>query len=289
MQTMSVIGKEVPGLLLSEVSDLGEPQLAEAVAALASGQWVIPHGSTASREYVFKHPLTQEVAYGSQLSEPRARAHDAVAAAIERTYPDGLDERAALLAHHCEASGDNLKGAGWHARAAAWAATTSPADGMRHWRRVRRLVSGVEASPESDALATQARVGILGLAWRLGVSPEETEVLHAEAHADVERFLLDLHFAGTQFHSGREREGLELCRRLGPLAVAAGDPGVALTVSLGVIYANWIAGSLSEGADAIDARDRPDGRRPEGRRGSGLRLPDGRRLRAPRAVRRVHG
>ena len=104
---------------------------------LASAQWVIPREASDGREYVFKHPLTQEVAYGSQLSQRRARAHRAVAAAIERTYPDGLDERAALLAHHCEASGDKLKAAGWHARAAAWAEVTSPADAMRHWRRVR--------------------------------------------------------------------------------------------------------------------------------------------------------
>ena len=252
VQTMSVIGNEIPGPLLIEVSDLPERQLAEAVGILAGAQWVIPQGPRGNREYVFKHPLTQEVAYGSQLSERRARAHHAVAAAIERTYPDRLDERAALMAHHCEASGEKLTAAAWHARAAAWAEPRSPADGMRHWRSVRRLVSDLEASTESDELATKARVGILGLAWRLGTSPQETAAVHAEAHADVERFLLDLHFAGTLFHSGHERDGLELCRRIGPLAVAAGDPGVALTVALGVIYANWIAGSLSEGAEAID-------------------------------------
>ena len=252
VQTMSVIGTEIPGPLLTEVSDLAESQLAEAVDVLAGAQWVIPQGPSGSRAYVFKHPLTQEVAYGSQLSERRARAHDSVAAAIERTYPDGLDERAALLAHHCEASGDQLTAAAWHARAAAWAEARSPADSMRHWRRVRDLAGALDASPARDELAASARVGILGLGWRLGISAEETAAVHAEAHADVERFLLDLHYAGTLFHSGHEQEGLELCRRIGPLAVAAGDPGVALTVALGEVYANWIAGSLSEGAEAID-------------------------------------
>ena len=147
VQTMSVIGNEIPGPLLSEVSDLAASQLAEAVDVLAGAQWVIPQGPSGSREYVFKHPLTQEVAYGSQLSDRRARAHHAVAAAIERTYPDGLDERAALLAHHCEASGDTLTAAGWHARAAVWAEPRSPADGMRHWRCVRRLVSDAGRLP----------------------------------------------------------------------------------------------------------------------------------------------
>ena len=48
VQTMSVIGTEIPGALLSEVSDLAESQLAEAVDALARAQMVIPHGPAAA-------------------------------------------------------------------------------------------------------------------------------------------------------------------------------------------------------------------------------------------------
>ncbi len=186
-----------------------------------------------------------------------------VAAAIERTYPDGLDERAALLAHHCEACGDRLAAAGWHARAAAWAELRSPADGMRHWRRVRDLACELHASPECDELATRARLGILGLAWRLGTSPAETAALGAEAHepgrrdavrerAAVEQCRLDLYYAGALMHSGREREGLDGFRGVSRQAVAAGDPGGALTAAMGVAYASWIAGSLAEAVETID-------------------------------------
>ena len=251
VQTMSVIGTEIPGPLLSELSDLDESQLAEAVDVLASAQWVIPHGPRGSREYVFKHPLTQEVAYGSQLSERRARTHLAVAAALERTYPDGLDERAALLAHHCEASGDTLEAAGWHARAAAWAEGASLTEGMRHWRRVRDLTNELAGSPASAELAARARVGILSLAWRLGVSPEETAAIYAEG-AEGERVRLDLYYAGTLMHSGREQEGLDGFRSVSRRAFADGEPGQALTASSGVAYANWIAGSLSEALQTVD-------------------------------------
>ncbi len=269
VQTMSVIGTEIPGPLLREASDLGERELAEAVAVLAGAQLVIPGGSGGAPEFLFKHPLTQEVAYGSQLSGRRARAHHAVAGAIERTYADGLDARAALLAHHCEAAGDTLAAAGWHARAAAWAELTSLADAMRHWRRVRHLASDLEASAARDELAITARVGILGLAWRLGVSPAEIAAIHAEgrdraaghdaagaptvwARAAVEQCRLDLYYAGTLMHSGREREGLEGFREVSRQAVAAGAPGPALTASMGVAYACWIAGSLSEAVETID-------------------------------------
>jgi class 3 adenylate cyclase/tetratricopeptide (TPR) repeat protein len=252
VETMAVIGTEVPRALLSEVSDLGERELAEAVAVLAGARMVIPDDSAADPAYVFKHPLTQDVAYGSLLTEGRARAHQRVAAAIERTYPGGLDERAALLAHHYEASGDMLEAAGWHARAAAWARGVSPAVGMRHWRRVRDLVRDLPASPGNDELAAEARMGILSLAWRTGMSPDETEALHAEAYADVEHLVTALYYAGGLMHSGRERDGLELFRGASRQAVATGDPGRVLTASLGVAYASWVAGSLSEGVETLD-------------------------------------
>ena len=252
VQTMSVIGNEIPGQLLSEVSDLGARELADALDALARAQWVVPNDATAGREYAFKHPLTQEVAYRSQLSERRARAHRSVAAAIERTYPDGLDERAPLLAHHCDASGDSLAGARWHARAATWTERRSLPDSLRHWRRVRHLASELEASPEREALATKARIGILSLVWRLGVSAEETAAIRAEGRADAGQVRLDLYSAGALMHSGREREGLEGFRQVSRQAVAAGDPGSALTASIGVAYASWVAGSLSDGAQTIE-------------------------------------
>ncbi len=252
VQTMSVIGTEVPGALLSEVSELGETQLGQAVHALARAQMVVAQDSNGSDGYAFKHPLTREVAYGSQLSEARARAHETVAAAIGRIYADGLDERAALLAHHCEAAGDELGAARWHARAARWAEITAPAAGMGHWRRVRHLVMALEASPERDELAAKARVGILSLAWRLGISPDERAEIRAEAVADMERSPADLFYAGSLMHSGREREGLDGFRAASRAAVAAGDPGRALTASLGVAYASWIAGALNEGVEAID-------------------------------------
>ena len=252
VQTMSVIGAEIPAPVLSAVSGLAGGELAEAVAVLTGAQMVIPHGTHGDAGYVFKHPLTQDVAYASQLSEPRARAHREVAAAIERTYPDGLDERAALLAHHCEASGDKLLAAGWHARAAAWSATTSPAVGMSHWRRVRDLTRELDASPPRHELLAKSRLGILSLGWRVGMSPKEIETLHAEGQADAEQFCLDLYYAGSLMHSGRERDGLELFRGASRQARASGDPGRVLTASLGVAYAESLAGSLSEGVATID-------------------------------------
>ncbi|HSD11323.1 MAG TPA: hypothetical protein VLF14_10075 [Candidatus Binatia bacterium] len=79
-------------------------------------------------EYTFKHPLTQEVAYHTQLGDRRARLHGAVAGAIQTLYPDKLDERAAVIAHHVEQSGEALDAARWHARAEVVFGIVSEAD-----------------------------------------------------------------------------------------------------------------------------------------------------------------
>jgi class 3 adenylate cyclase/tetratricopeptide (TPR) repeat protein len=252
VQTMSVIGTEVPGPLLREVCGLDEDQLAEALESLGRAQLVIPDGGEGRGDYAFRHPLTQEVAYRSLLSERRASAHRKVAMGIERIHPDGLDERAAILAHHYAASGDRLDAARWHARAAAWVELTSPADAMHHWRLVRHFTAGL-AVPEGEELAADARVGLLGMAWRLGMIPEEAAELRAEGRpAEVERFRLDLNYAATLMHGGREREGLDLFRDVEGRAVAAGDPDLVLTPACGVSYASWVAGTLTEAVAVID-------------------------------------
>src|SRR5438034_1085410 len=43
-------------------------------------------------EYAFKHPLTQELAYRSQLTERRGRVHAAVERAIEELESENLGE-----------------------------------------------------------------------------------------------------------------------------------------------------------------------------------------------------
>lgn len=243
LQRMSVVGTSVPAELLGEVAPLGSRELVDAVGVLARAQMILVADTPEGREHVFKHPLTREVAYTSQLSEPRARAHAAVADAIERVHPNGLDERAALIAQHREAAGDPLAAARWYARAAEWAATTSLAAGLRHWYRVRDLTGTLEASAERDDLARRAHLGVLSMAWRLGLPPDETAVAHAGSRAGL---LADLFLAGTHLHGGREREGLELFRVTRHGAIDRGDKALGVTASCGVSYAAWIAGQLGE-------------------------------------------
>jgi tetratricopeptide (TPR) repeat protein len=56
----------------------------------------------AELEYLFRHALVQDAAYGSLLKQDRRQLHRAVGQALEQLYPEQLGEQAATLAYHFE-------------------------------------------------------------------------------------------------------------------------------------------------------------------------------------------
>ena len=119
--------------------------------------------------FAFRHPLTREVAYGTQLADRRAATHAAAARATIELKPDRHDELAALIAHHMEEGGETLEAARWSARAAYWAGHTRPQDALRLWQQVTELVDELEETEETTALAVVSRLLQLDYAWRLGM------------------------------------------------------------------------------------------------------------------------
>ena len=99
LQTAAVIGKRFSERVLRHIVGLPAGDVDASLATLEHGEFI--HGEREA-EYVFRHPLTQEVAYGSQLLEQRIALHAAVARALEEVFAERLGECAALIAHHWE-------------------------------------------------------------------------------------------------------------------------------------------------------------------------------------------
>jgi hypothetical protein len=108
LQTAAVIGREFDEPTLAAVVEQDAPQLREALQTLKDTEFVYEQSLYPVAEYLFKHPLTQEVALASQLQERRKRLHAAVARVIEAAHAHDLDQQAALLAHHWEQAGEAL-------------------------------------------------------------------------------------------------------------------------------------------------------------------------------------
>ena len=107
--------------------------------------------------------------------------HAAVGRAIEQFYPERLNEFAALLSHHFEEAGEAKTAAEYLARAARWVGSTSPAQAIKHWHKVRTLMAGRPRTAESDALRIAASGQIAWLGWREGMTAETARPFIQEA------------------------------------------------------------------------------------------------------------
>jgi class 3 adenylate cyclase/tetratricopeptide (TPR) repeat protein len=99
IQTAAVVGRHFALRLLRRISDV-EERLEDALGALQSLEFIYEKALFPDLEYVFKHALVQEVAYGSLLRPRRRTLHELVARGIEELYADRLDEHVDELAHH---------------------------------------------------------------------------------------------------------------------------------------------------------------------------------------------
>ena len=106
MQIASVIGREFQLSLLQTVTNLRD-KLEVCLSELQSLEFIHERMAFPELEYIFKHALTQEVAYMSLLLKKRKQLHKSIAEAIEQLYPDRLEKFYEILANHYSRS-DNL-------------------------------------------------------------------------------------------------------------------------------------------------------------------------------------
>jgi class 3 adenylate cyclase/tetratricopeptide (TPR) repeat protein len=182
LQVASVLGKEVSGEALAMAAGLDKGEMDRALRELTDGGFLYEAEIYPQRLLAFRHPLTREVAYGTQLAEQRAATHaKAARALIELNPPDRYDELSALIADHLRQGGETLEAARWSARGAYWAGHSRPRDALRLWHQAMELVDGLDEDEETAAMAVHSRLLQLQYAWRIGMGREEEERLAREA------------------------------------------------------------------------------------------------------------
>jgi predicted ATPase len=100
LQAASVIGKDVPFVLLHAIVEEDKQDLRGGLADLYAAAFLYETSLFPDVEYTFKHALTHDVAYGSLLQPRRQVLHTRVVQAIERLYPERLVEHVEPLAYH---------------------------------------------------------------------------------------------------------------------------------------------------------------------------------------------
>jgi hypothetical protein len=261
LQTAAVIGKTFGESVLQRVVSVvgathAPPDLATSLRTLTHAEFLYEAALYPQLEYSFKHPLTQEVAQGSQLREQRMRVHAAVAQALEEAGGN-LDERAAEIAQHWAEAEVAGRAARWYRRAAEWAGLSDPREGLRHWRRARELAPGVEDVSERTELALQACNQLLSLGWRMGGSEEEAAAVFAEGRALTEGLgdraataLLVGRYGLVRFSvAGSAHDYVRYGEEAALLARECGDPGLRAAIGTFPAFGHFHGGDGRAGLE----------------------------------------
>src|SRR5262245_23528437 len=167
LQTASVLGREFSPRLLSALLDT--PDVMETyLAELKRLEFLYERTEASEPVYVFKHVLTQEVAYDSLLTSRRQALHATAGLALESLYADRLEEVYDRLAYHYARTNESAKAIEYLTRFANKAAR-----GYAHTEAVTALQEALVHAGARQVAATSTAVQdrlVLDLVLRLAHS-----------------------------------------------------------------------------------------------------------------------
>ena len=225
-----------------------------AVDELLSTELIDQVRFTPSAEYAFRHPLIRAVAYESQLKSDRAEWHRRLAAAIQESAPESVEENAALIAEHLESAGELSAAYSWHMRAGAWSTNRDVRAARLSWERACHIA---DALPDDDpgqlSMRIAPRTMLCATDWQGHQAIQQTQGRFAELRelcsAAGDKVSLAIGMSGLVtelLFAQRTREGSRLASEQTVLLDSIGDP--TLTIGLAfVAFAIWFeAGEFGE-------------------------------------------
>jgi len=181
LQTASIIGKDVPLVLLHAVAEAAEDAVQRGLTHLQAAEFLYETRLFPDPEYTFKHALTHEVTYGTLLQDRRKILHARIVGAIERLYPDRLTEHVERLAHHAARGEMWDRAVGYLRKAGAKAyARGALSESRGRYQQALDLLTRLPATPENIGRGIDVRLELHAPLVGLGELPRTIE-LHQEA------------------------------------------------------------------------------------------------------------
>jgi predicted ATPase/class 3 adenylate cyclase len=253
LQTLAVMGKQFPLGLIKRVTQKPDDELERMLAALQLGEFVYEQQAFPETEYVFKHALTQEVAYGSILLERRKELHERTAVQIEALFDSRLEDHYADLANHYSCSGNRLKALEYLQLAAQQAIERSAnTDAVNHLTAALHLLNSVPETPQRDRQEStlQTMLGPVLIATKGNGAPEVgaayKRALELGRQSGEDAQLFPVLFGLRSFHliRGELQPAFELSQQLVSLAESIQDSALLVEAHLAQGNSLFLFGNL---------------------------------------------
>ena len=242
LQTLAVIGREFSSSLLRKVVTRPEDELHRLLSRLQAGEFVYEQPAFPEVEYIFKHALTQEVAYSSLLIERRKVLHERTAQAMEEVYHTRLEDHYSELAYHYSRSGNTQKAVDYLSLAGQQAGQRSAhAEAIRHLTSALELLKTLTDTSEriQQELTLQIALGVPLIATK-GYGASEVakayirarELCHQVDEAPPQLFSVLHGLYGFYYTQGELQTAHELGEQCLGLAQSVQDPDLLLEAHL---------------------------------------------------------
>ena len=247
LQTGSVAGREFSHDLIKRVMELLEEELLSHLSVLRDSELLYERGIYPQTNYVFKHALTQEVAYDSLLQKRRREIHQKIGRALEQVYADRPEELCEMLAYH-SMQGEDWKPAYTYSREAGLKAYSHSAyeqsqryfeDALKALKKLTREKARIEK--EID-LRFNMRSPLFALGrheewgdWIRGAESLAREINDDLRLSNALNYLSSLHWIHGQNPKAIElvEEALNLAKRAGHFSTQ-----IATMLHLGIYFFN---------------------------------------------------
>ena len=197
-QVGAAIGRDFPHELLAAAAPLAEPELQEALHHLVEAGLLFQRGAPPAAKYLFKHALVQDTAYSTLLRGPRQALHRRIAEGLEQRFPDLVEMRPEIAAHHYgEAALPGKAITYWHLAGKLSVAKAAVREAIAHLRRGLSLLDGLPETLERKQLELDIHV-TLTAALMVGKGHSDPEVAAALERAN--RLVTETASVGTPAH-----------------------------------------------------------------------------------------
>jgi hypothetical protein len=197
-QVGAAIGRDFSHELLAAAVQLADPELQEALRRLVEAGLVFQRGVPPLAEYLFKHALVQDTAYSTLLRGPRQALHRRIVEALQQRFPDLVETRPEILAHHYgEAAMADKAITYWHLAGKSSVAKSAVTEAVAQLRRGLSLLDGLPETRERKQLELDIQV-TLAAALMAGKGYANPEVVAALERAN--RLVTEIAAVGTPVH-----------------------------------------------------------------------------------------